>query len=78
MAKGKPVDFVAPQIKILECKKFPTKLTDMEESAHNIFCAVDRGSLANRKNIDFVELAETLVKMYNSMGCRMSLKILNS
>ncbi|XP_058881104.1 peroxisomal biogenesis factor 7 isoform X1 [Acipenser ruthenus] len=68
--------FVGPQIKkILECNEFPKKLTSKEKAAWNSFVAVVRGFLGNHKAENYVELVETLVKNYGTMGCRMSLKV---
>ncbi|XP_058848577.1 uncharacterized protein LOC117424572 [Acipenser ruthenus] len=75
-AKVKAGVFVGPQIKkILECNEFPKKLTSKEKAAWNSFVAVVRGFLGNHKAENYVELVETLVKNYGTMGCRMSLKV---
>ncbi|XP_061412427.1 uncharacterized protein LOC133345546 isoform X2 [Lethenteron reissneri] len=68
--------FVGPQIKkILECNKFPKKLTSKEKVAWDSFVAVVRGFLGNHKVENYVELVETPVKNYSKMGCWMSLKV---
>ena len=75
-AKVKAGVFVGPQIKkIMECKEFPKKLTRVKKAAWNSFVAVVRGFLGNHKAENYVELVETLVKNYGTMGCRMSLKV---
>ena len=75
-AKVKAGVFVGPQIKkIMECKEFPKKLTRVEKAAWNSFVSVVRGFLGNSKAENDVELVETLVKNYGTMGCRMSLKV---
>ncbi|XP_058885016.1 uncharacterized protein LOC131737778 [Acipenser ruthenus] len=75
-AKVKAGVFVGPQIKkILECNEFPKKLTSKEKAAWNSFVAVVQGFLGNHKAQNYVELVETLVKNYGTMGCRMSLKV---
>ena len=55
--------------------EFPKKLTSKEKAAWNSFVAVVRGFLGNHKAENYVELVETLVKNYGTMGCRMSLKV---
>jgi hypothetical protein len=68
--------FVGPQIKkILQCKEFPNKLTSTEVAAWNSFGAVVRGFLGNHKAENYMELVESLVRNYGTMGCRMSLKV---
>ncbi|XP_061409988.1 uncharacterized protein LOC133344058 [Lethenteron reissneri] len=75
-AKVKAGVFVRSQIKkILECNEFPKKLTRKEKAAWNSFVAVVRGFLGNDKVENYVELVETLVKNYGTMGCMMSLKV---
>ncbi|XP_058889662.1 uncharacterized protein LOC131739473 [Acipenser ruthenus] len=75
-AKVKAGVFVGPQIKkILKCNEFPKKLTSKEKAAWNSFVAVVRGFLGNHKAKNYVELVETLVKNYGTMGCRMSIKV---
>jgi hypothetical protein len=75
-AKVKAGVFIGPQIKkILECNEFPKKLTRKEKAAWNSFVAVVQGFLGNHKAENYVELVETLVKNYGTMGCRMSLKV---
>ncbi|MGH0154041.1 UNVERIFIED_CONTAM: hypothetical protein FKN15_026346 [Acipenser sinensis] len=68
-AKVKAGVFVGPQIKkILECNEFPKKLTSKEKAAWNSFVAVVWGFLGNHKAENYVELVETLVKNYGTMG----------
>ncbi|XP_061428563.1 uncharacterized protein LOC133355213 [Lethenteron reissneri] len=68
--------FVRPQIKmILECNEFHKKLTSKEKVAWNSFVAVVRGFLGNHMVENYVELVETSVKNYGTMGCTMSLKV---
>jgi len=58
----------------MECKEFPKKLTMVEKAAWKSFVAVVLGFLGNHKAENDVELVESLVKNYGTMGCRMSLK----
>ena len=75
-AKVKAGVFVGPQIKkILECNEFPKKLTSNEKVAWKSFVTVLRGLLGNNKAESYVELVETLVKNFSTIGSRMSLKV---
>src|SRR5687768_10602276 len=75
-AKVKAGVFVGPQInKIMESEEFPKKLTRKEKTAWDSFVAVVSGFLGNHRAENYVELVETLMKNYGTMGCRMSLTV---
>ncbi|GAA6091683.1 uncharacterized protein LOC119261597 [Tachysurus ichikawai] len=76
-AKFKSTVFAGPQIKmILECKEIPKDLTKKEEADGDSFVAVVQGFHCNHKAKNYVELIEMLVKIYGTMGCWMSSKVL--
>lgn len=61
---------------ILECKEIPKELTRKEKKPGYRFVAVDQGFHCNHKEQkNYVELIETLVKNYGTMGCRISPKV---
>ncbi|XP_071538386.1 uncharacterized protein [Panulirus ornatus] len=74
-AKVKDGVFVIPQLKILECKEFPRKLTKKEKAAWYNFVAVGCVFLGNHKAENYVELVEIMVKNYSKMDCGQSLRI---
>ena len=75
-AKVKAGVFVGPQIKkILQSGEFSDKLSRVEREAWESFAAVVNSFLGNHKASNYVSLVEDLVRNYEKMGCRMSLKV---
>ena len=67
--------FTGPQIKkIIECNEFTKLLNRKQKMAWNSFVPVVHGFLGNHKAENYVQLVQTLIKNYNKMGCRISLK----
>ena len=75
-AKIKAGVFVGPQIrKLMQDLQFPRKLLPPEKRAWRSFVAVVKGFLGNNKEENYRELVDDLLKSYEEMGCRMSLKL---
>ena len=68
--------FVGPDIrKLLNDPAFDASLNRLEMCAWEAFKAVVTNFLGNRKSNDYESLVEELLKAYEKLGCRMSLKI---
>ena len=68
--------FTGPQIRgIIRDSSFPSSLNEMELSAWTSFVEVVRNFLGNHKAEKHCELIENILKFYERMGCRMSLKM---
>ena len=75
-AKIKSGIFVGPQIKkIFKLTEFSDKLSKTERTAWNCFKAVVQGFLGNYRAENYQQLVQDLIKAFNAMGCRMSLKL---
>jgi hypothetical protein len=75
-AKLKAGVFVGPQVKqLINSESFPKKLSKVERAAWTSFVAVVHGFLGNQRAENYRKLIENLVKTYQRMGCRMSLKL---
>lgn len=75
-AKVKVGAFSGQQIKkILECKEFPKRLPRKKKPAWDSFVTMVWSFLDNYKAENYVEPVKTLMKNYDKMGCRMSLKV---
>ena len=75
-AKIKGGIFVGPQIKkIFKSTEFSDKLSKTERTAWNCFKAVVQGFLGNYRAENYQQLVQDLIKAFNAMGCRMSLKL---
>jgi hypothetical protein len=68
--------FVGPQIRrMLASKELENKMTRLEKNAWNAFRQVVCGFLGNNKSKNYAELVENLMKHYELLGCRMSVKM---
>ena len=68
--------FTGPQIRsVIRDSSFPSSLNEMELSAWTWFVEVVRNFLGNHKAENHCELIENMLKSYERMGCRMSLKM---
>ena len=75
-AKIKGGIFVGPQINImLKSKTLEEKLNETEKEAWQAFRGVVDGFLRNIKDSNYKELVKKLIKSYQNMGCRMSVKL---
>lgn len=75
-AKLKEGIFVGPQIrKLLNDPEFESKLRSVELDAWKSFKSVVEGFLGNYKSNNYKKLIDDLLKNYEKLGCRMSLKI---
>ena len=75
-AKLKEGIFVRPQIReVLKDTDFGELLNLKELRAWEVFKSVCRGFLGNARVPDYQACIEKLLKSYEDMGCRMSLKI---
>lgn len=75
-AKVKEGVFVGPQIrKMMKDLEFEKAMRPVEKRAWKSMMAVVDGFLGNNKEPNYEELVASLLKNYEKMGCRMSLKI---
>ena len=75
-AKIKEGVFIGPQIReLLKDDDFESALHEEEKPAWEAFKIVAKGFLGNRRERNYEELVENLIKAYKIMGCNMSLKI---
>jgi hypothetical protein len=75
-AKVKGGIFVGPQIKkMLESEELEHKMTAREKNAWRAFRHVVDGFLGNRKSANYQQLIDDLLKEYERLGCRMSIKL---
>ncbi|CAK8696138.1 unnamed protein product [Clavelina lepadiformis] len=76
LAKIKGGIFVGPQINtMLKCKSLEEKMNKTEKEAWQAFRGVVDGFLGNKRDKNYKELVEKLIKSYQNMGCRMSVKL---
>ena len=75
-AKIKGGIFIGPQIStVLKSESLETKMNEIEKKAWQAFRGVVNGFLENKKNQNYKELVKKLIKSYQNMGCRMSVKL---
>ena len=75
-AKIKGGIFVGPQIStMLKSKSLEAKMNETEKGAWQAFRGVVNGFLENKRNQNYKELVKKLIKCYQNMGCRMSVKL---
>ena len=69
--------FVGPQIRRLinDTTKFEKSMTDIERITWRSFVMVVRNFLGNKKDKDYVELVESLLKNLRDLGANMSIKV---
>ena len=68
--------FVGPQIKtMLKSKTLEEKMNETEKEAWHAFRGVVDGFFGNKKDPNYKELVKKLIKSYQNMGCRMSVKL---
>lgn len=68
--------FTGPQIRsVIRDNTFPTQLNDIELRAWNSFVDVVENFLGNYRAPNYREVVDKLMKSYEKMGCRMSLKL---
>ena len=75
-AKIKGGIFVGPQIStLLKSESFEAKMNEIEKEAWQVFRGVVNGFLGNKMNQNYQDLVKKLIKNYQNMGCRMSVKL---
>ena len=75
-AKIKGGIFVGPQINtMLKPKTLEEKINKTEKEAWQVFRGVVNGLLGNKKNPNYKELVKKLIKSYQNMCCRRSVKL---
>ena len=75
-AKIKGGIFVGPQIStMLKSESLETKMNEIEKEAWQAFRGVLNGFLGNKRNQNYKELVKKLIKSYQNMDCRMSVKL---
>lgn len=75
-AKLKEGIFVGPQIReLISDHHFETTLTDLELKAWKAFTWLCQNFLGNFRSSGFKDGVEKLLRAYNDLGCRMSLKV---
>ena len=75
-AKIKEGIFVDPQIsKMLKPESLEAKMNETKKEAWQAFRGVVNGFLAYKRNQNYKELMKKLIKSYQNMGCRMSVKL---
>ena len=68
--------FVGPQINtMLKSKTLEEKMNETEKEAWQAFRGVVDGFLGNKKDPNYKKLVKKLIKSYQNMGCRMSVKL---
>ena len=76
VAKIKAGVFVGPEIReLMRDDMFKTKLSVPELAAWEAFESVVQNFLGNHKSDQYVQLVDKLLKTYETLGCRMSLKM---
>ena len=74
-AKVKGGIFVRPQIKRMLASEEPEgKMSDLERNAWQAFRMIVEGFLGKHRRDDYAMLVSNLIKSYEKLGCRMSLK----
>ena len=75
-AKIKGGIFVGPQIStMLKSESLETKINETEKEAWQAFQGVIIGFLGNKRNKNYKDLVKKLIKSYQNMGYRMSVKL---
>ena len=75
-AKIKGEIFVGPQIStMLKSESLEAKMNEIEKEAWQAFRGVVNEFLENKRNQNYKELVKKLIKSYQNMGCRMSVKL---
>ena len=75
-AKIKGGIFVGPQIsKMLKSESLEAKMNETKKEAWQAFRGVVNGFLGYKRNQNYEELVKKLIKSYQNMGCRMSVKL---
>lgn len=75
-AKIKEGIFVGPDVrKLMKDPEFLAVLNDVEKEAWLSFVEVTKNFLGNHKSPQYVNIVKTMLKAYQKMGCKMSLKI---
>ena len=75
-AKIKAGVFVGPKIKkLMNDSEFYGMLLPCDKWAWDSFVVVVQGFLGNKKDENYRQLVDNLLKSYKGMGCRMSLKL---
>ena len=68
--------FIGPQVKVmLASEELFTKMNDVEKKAWRAIADVVTGFLGNNKAPNYKDLVSRMIKAYENMGCRMSLKL---
>ena len=72
---GRPI-FVGPQIRrIFASEELEESMTDLERDAWQAFRMILKGFLGNHRKDDYAVVVSNLIKSYEKLGCRMSLKL---
>ena len=75
-AKVKGGIFVGPRIrKMLACEELEGQMSDLERNAWQAFRMIVEGFLGKHRRDDYAMLVSNLIKSYEKLGCRMSLKL---
>ena len=75
-AKVKGGIFVGPQIRrMLASEELEEQMSDLERNAWQAFRMIVEGFLGKHRRDDYVLLVSNLIKSYEKLGCRMSLKL---
>ena len=75
-AKIKGGIFVGPKIStMLKSDSLETKMNETKKKAWQSFRSVVNGFFGNEGNQNYKELVKKLIKSYQNMGCRMSVKL---
>ena len=75
-AKIKGGIFVGPRIStMLKSKGLEPKMNEKKKEAWQAFRDVINGFLGNKRNQNYKELEKKLIKSYQNIGCRMSVKL---
>ena len=75
-AKVKGGIFVGPQIRrMLASEELEEQMSDLKRNAWQAFRMIVEGFLGKHRRDDYVLLVSNLIKSYEKLGCRMSLKL---
>ena len=60
---------------MLKSESLEAKMNEIEKEAWQAFRGVVNGFLENKRNQNYKEWVKKLIKSYQNMGCRMSIKL---
>ena len=74
-AKVKGGKFLGPQTRMLASEELEEQLFDLEKNTGQAFRMIVEGFLGNHRRDDYAMVVSNLIKSYEKLGCRTSLKL---